>query len=199
MENTIHRRERITLTAIEIMSELGIQGLSTREIAKRQGISEGTLFKHFRSKKEIMLNVLEHYSKYDTDIIESIRLKELTYIDAVKFFINSYAEYYDNYPEITAIPQNYDVFASDPDLSEAVKNIYYMRHQFMVDMIEKAKRSGELPHITDSEQLTDIIMGLFNAVCLRWRFAKYSFSLKEQTMATLDMVIEAILRAREQN
>ena len=72
-----HRKDRIILTAIEIINELGIQGLSTREIARRQEISEGTLFRHYKSKNDIILAVLDDFSKYDADIFHSVELKKL--------------------------------------------------------------------------------------------------------------------------
>ncbi|MDP4091416.1 MAG: TetR/AcrR family transcriptional regulator, partial [Bacillota bacterium] len=48
----IKRKERVTLTAIDILNELGFQGLSTKEICKRQEISEGTRYEHFKNKNE---------------------------------------------------------------------------------------------------------------------------------------------------
>ena len=55
----LNRKDSIVITAIEIMSELGIHGLTTKEIARRQGISEGTIFRYFRSKNEIILSMLK--------------------------------------------------------------------------------------------------------------------------------------------
>jgi len=191
MKIPIHRKERIILTVIEIINDLGIQGLSTREIAKRQEISEGTLFKHFKNKNEILLSVLEHYSQYDMDIIQSIRLKELCFGDAVKYFINSYVEYYENYPEITAITQIYEVLANDPKLVEKVLEIYNVRHDFIVEVVDNAKKSGELSTNIDSICLSETILGFSNAICLRWRFEKFNFSLQKQTMSGIDAIIEA--------
>ena len=191
METLIHRKHRITLTAVEIINELGIQGLSTREIAKRQGISEGTLFKHYKNKNEILLSVLDLYAKYDIDIIQSIKLKELPYLEAVEHFIRAYVEYYENYPEITAISQAYDVLACDSNLAEKIINIYSIRYLFILQAIDGAKEHGELSVEINSQHLADIIVGLFSSICLRWRFAKYSFSLKEQTMETLTSTLNA--------
>ena len=194
MKLPIHRKERVILTAIEIINDLGIQGLSTREIAKREDISEGTLFKHFKNKNEILLGVLEHYSQYDMDIIESIKLKKLPFAEAIKYFIDSYALYYENYPEITAITQIYEVLANDQNLAVKVMDIYNVRYKFMYDTIESAKLSGELSLEVDSIILSDTILGLFNAICLRWRFEKFSFSLQNQTMLAMDMILKCIYK-----
>jgi Transcriptional regulator len=52
MDFFIKRKDRIILTCIEIISDLGFQGLSTKEITQRQNISDGTLYKHFKRKKK---------------------------------------------------------------------------------------------------------------------------------------------------
>jgi len=103
----LHRKDAIVLKAIEIIDETGLQGLSTREIAKRVGISEGTIFKHYKSKNEVLLAVLEHFSAFDDEIIKTIYLRKKTPKEAIIFFVSSYVEYYENYPAITALIELY--------------------------------------------------------------------------------------------
>jgi len=187
----LHRKEAIILTAVEVINDLGIQGLSTREIAKRQGISEGTIFKHFRTKNELMLSILDHYSQYDADIIESIKLKDLRPIEAVNYFINAYAEYYQNYPQITAITQAYDVLSHDPQLTEKIKGIFMSRYEFLEAMIAEAQKSGEISRSIDSEKLAGIIWGSFSMACLKWRLSGYGFELRDYIITTLETILKA--------
>lgn len=55
-------RERILSAALKLFSERGYLGATTKEIAKASGISEVTLFRHFQSKENLFISVLEHYS-----------------------------------------------------------------------------------------------------------------------------------------
>lgn len=187
----IHRKESLIITAVEIINELGIQGLSTREIAKRQGVSEGTIFRHYKTKSELMIGVLDHYSQYDSDIITTARQKKEDPIQAIIYFISIYAEYYQNYPEITAISQNYEVFACDPELQQKIMNIYNSRESFMNELIKEGKKYGILSPNIESEKLTDIILGSFKSICMKWRFNNKNFDLKEYSMSTIQMVLEA--------
>lgn len=194
MKSLIHRKERVILTAIEIISDLGIRGLSTREIARRQEVSEGTLFKHFKSKNEILIGVLDHYSQYDKDIFESVKIKKMNFIDSTNYFINSYAEYYENYPEITAITQLYEVFLRDPNLSEKIKEIYNSRHNKMVEIIDIAKEADELDANFNSIHMSDSILGFFYGACLRWRLQGFNFSLQNYTLEGLDRILKSYLK-----
>jgi AcrR family transcriptional regulator len=187
----ISRKESIIITAVEIIDQLGIQGLSTREIAHRQGISEGTLFRHFKSKSEIMLAVLDHYSKFDADITQTIRMNKLSPTEAIRYYINAYAEYYENYPAITALDQSYDILSNDRLLVNKVKDIFNNRLRFVRQMIRDAQQAGEIRSDADADGMTDIVTGAFRAITLRWRLQRKPFSLRDETIATLDTLLNA--------
>lgn len=186
----LHRKESVILTAIEIIDELGIQGLSTREIAKRQGISEGTLFRHFHSKNEIILAVLEYFSQYDADIFESVRLKGLQAKAAIIFLVDTYVTYYENYPAITAVIQIYGVLASEPDFAAKMRNIRFGRLHFLRDVIERGQKDGELKASVACSILADIIAGTFLKICMDWRMSGHKFSLREKTLAAIMVVLD---------
>jgi len=52
------RRGRIVFTAAQLFSKLGYHAASTRRIASEAGLSEGTIFNHFKSKQEILIAIL---------------------------------------------------------------------------------------------------------------------------------------------
>jgi AcrR family transcriptional regulator len=55
-------KELILKAAYECFSEKGFLGTRTKEIAKRAGVSEVTLFRHFNSKRELFEEVLKKFS-----------------------------------------------------------------------------------------------------------------------------------------
>jgi len=56
--DTETRQGQIKKAVLEIISSEGIGKLSTRNLASKIGVSEGALFRHFSSKKDIMLSIL---------------------------------------------------------------------------------------------------------------------------------------------
>src|ERR1700730_8550553 len=51
-------RQRLLDAATETLNRVGIQGATTREIARRAGVNEVTLFRHFKSKEQLLRAVL---------------------------------------------------------------------------------------------------------------------------------------------
>ncbi|MCG6168572.1 TetR/AcrR family transcriptional regulator [Leptospira sp. FAT2] len=50
-------QKKIFLAAVEIFAQKGFSAATTVEIAKKAGVAEGLIFKHFKSKKELLLRL----------------------------------------------------------------------------------------------------------------------------------------------
>jgi AcrR family transcriptional regulator len=52
------KQSRIVEAAVELFAEKGYSGSSTSEIAQRAGVAEGTIFRHYKTKKELLLSIV---------------------------------------------------------------------------------------------------------------------------------------------
>ncbi|GIP36527.1 TetR/AcrR family transcriptional regulator [Paenibacillus sp. J2TS4] len=51
------KQAKILEAAIEIFSEKGYAATSTSEIAQKAGVAEGTIFRHYKTKKDLLLSI----------------------------------------------------------------------------------------------------------------------------------------------
>lgn len=192
-KSLIKRKESIIVSTIKTLNEVGLQNLSTKLIAKNEGVSEGTLFRHFKNKTEIMLGVIDHFSQYDDAIIETCLNKNLSSLEIIRYFFNAYAEYYENYPEITVVIQAYDSLMCDSELSEKVRGIIIKRSDFITRTLTEGQKKGIINENPDPQLIEDLLTGGIKEICLRWRMAKFNFSIKEKTSEMVDAVIKGFL------
>lgn len=188
----LHRKDSLILTTVDIIEELGIQGLTTREIAKRQKVSEATLFRHYKNKNELLLAVLSFYEQYDSDIFLTICQSGLKPMDAIKQYVMKYAEYYQNYPAITSITQVYDVLRYDAELEGKILDIQHNRISMMTQLVEVAQNADEIRKDYSAEMIAVMILGFFREICLNWRLEKYDFSLCDRVKDSLDLYLESL-------
>lgn len=52
------KQESILISAVELFSEKGYEKVSTAEIAKRAGVAEGTIFRQYKTKKELLQSII---------------------------------------------------------------------------------------------------------------------------------------------
>jgi len=56
------RREQLLDTAVKLFSEKGYAGATTAELARAAGVTEPIIYRHFRSKKELFIAVIDRTS-----------------------------------------------------------------------------------------------------------------------------------------
>jgi AcrR family transcriptional regulator len=57
-------REAMLEAAIKVFGQAGMRGATTRRIAEEAGVNEVTLFRHFRSKRELIQAALAHFAAH---------------------------------------------------------------------------------------------------------------------------------------
>ena len=64
------RQAEIKRAVLSIIKRDGLKNMSTKNLAKETGISEGAIFRHFSSKKEIISSIIEDVK---TDLLGNLR------------------------------------------------------------------------------------------------------------------------------
>jgi len=189
-QSSIYRKDSVVITAIEIISELGIQGLTSKEISNREGISEGTLFSHFKNMNEIILAVLNYNSELNTSINETVESKNLSPVEAIRLFASICSENYENYPESTCLI-NISNMLFQEEISKEAATLENKRISYLMSLIEKAQKSEDINPSVDSEVLLDLMAGSFYMIVHKWRKSKYTFNFKEAILTALDVLLNA--------
>ncbi|HKK41403.1 MAG TPA: TetR/AcrR family transcriptional regulator [Bacteroidales bacterium] len=70
-QNTEIRQEQIKQAVLDIIYSDGLRKLSTSNLARRIGMSEGAIFRHFATKQDIILSIIKDVQ---TDFIGSLRI-----------------------------------------------------------------------------------------------------------------------------
>jgi AcrR family transcriptional regulator len=69
-KNKEETKRRILSAALELFKEKGLEGTTTKEISKKSGIAEGTLFNYFKTKEDL---ALYFFQKETEDLIKWFR------------------------------------------------------------------------------------------------------------------------------
>lgn len=62
-------RRRLRTAALELFVEQGVAETTTRDLAKKAGIAEGTIYRHFESKDELVRDLFQdHYFRFGAEL-----------------------------------------------------------------------------------------------------------------------------------
>ncbi len=123
-------KEKIIVKARELFSERGYNAATTAEIARRVGVSEAALYKHFKSKKEIFLacitpsiwNITHVKTNPTPEEVKNV-IKER--IDLIRLNLESFNILYresPNHPELARMFME-QVYSHDQNLKQLLEKI----------------------------------------------------------------------------
>ena len=98
-------RERILATALELFSELSFEGATTREIARRSGVTQGLLNYHFTSKDELWRGAVDGIFAELSDALDtrSDGLRGVDELTTAKLLIREFVYFSAKHPQLHRI------------------------------------------------------------------------------------------------
>lgn len=188
-DDFICRKDRIIASAIEIISESGLSSLSTKSLARKENMSEALIYKYFGGINEVLVEVIEYFVRFDKSIIRTVQGKELSNVKKIHEFFETYAIYYDNYIEISAIVLNYEELLHNTDTREIIGNCIQERNKFLLQLIEDAMEAGEIGNTFTADELKCILLGVLRNQLLDRRLNYHSETLKVEVLESIDKIL----------
>ena len=175
------RQQQIIEAAIELISEKGIQQLTIKNLAKKIGLAEGALYRHFESKVDILLGILTMFKAN-----KSMALKQMqssSEIDALaklqSLFQERFAQFNAN-PAIAAVIFSEEIFQNDKQLSEEVFQIMQESQEVIRRVIENGQQAGQMRTDISAKQLSLLITGALRLIVTQWRLSGFAFDLQRE-------------------
>lgn len=154
------RREQIKRAVLEIIHSEGLNRLSTRNIARKVGISEGALFRHFRSKKEVIIDLMEDVKKELLVTQKEIAMNNLPVTERLHQFMCAHVRYLLDKKGITILLLSEAAHQNDPELKDRLKEILLTQKNLVSKIFQDGIASGEWDPGLSVPALTTLYMGI---------------------------------------
>lgn len=159
-ESTNKRQEQIKRAVLDIVAEDGLQNISTRNLAKRIGLSEGAIFRHFPSIRDIIKGIMEDVA---SDLIGSLRnivLKPERAEDKLFKYLCQNVKYLKENRGITMLLFSEAAHLGDKELKDKLNQILAEQKQFIIKIVKDGISEGAWNKNTNPEDVAIIYMGI---------------------------------------
>lgn len=165
----VNRKDRIVASAIEIISEAGLESLTTRTLAMKENMSESLLYRYFGGIDEVLVEVVDTFTRFDNSIIATIQEKDIPHFDKVVELLNVLGTYYGGYTEMASLVLNYEGLLHNVNTRDAITACIYRRTKFVRDELAAAIAEGEIIDLFTPEELSNLLFGSCNRDLLNRR------------------------------
>jgi AcrR family transcriptional regulator len=148
MKNDYHHKNlknELIDAGVELISKKGIDSLSLRSLAKQLGVSHTAIYRHFKNKESLVLQIIEHgYTLLHTSLEKAVKESD----NIIEQFILSgryYLKFAIDYPNYYNVM--FGKYINKSDYSENLREKSMKPFNLIADIIYKAQQAGYIKKI----------------------------------------------------
>ncbi len=173
------RQDEIVEASMRIIAKSGIESLTTKSIAKSVGISEAAIYRHFKSKSDILLSVLEYFENRASGLLNLVSKENICGLDKIYRILKTRCDDFVDNPALMVVIFSEELFPNDSRLSNKVYEIMSMNQRVITEIIDGCINSGEVRNDIGKDILFYMIAGTFRFMVTHWRLSNYGTNLKD--------------------
>lgn len=153
IDERVEKSRRAVLAAThELLTKLGLSGVTVDEVSRRSGVAKTTIYRHWPSRESLLIDACSQLSARppvpDTGKLR-IDLETLACGAATRLHL----------PWATVMPSIIDAAERDKELAELQARIHAQMRGAFVTVIERAQERGELARSLDAREIVASILG----------------------------------------
>jgi AcrR family transcriptional regulator len=186
------RKEQIIQAALNLIATHGLRRLSMGAVARRVGLVPSALYRHFKSKEEMLEAALELVRKKVFENINLVSAAAPTALDRLERLLMLNAQMI---REIQAIPRivfSEGMYGEHP---ERKRKAYEMIKSFLAkleEIIREGQQEGQIRKDLDARTLAVSFWGLMPPVVILWHISDGRFDVTKHMEKSWQLFREAI-------
>jgi len=194
-ESTAVRQRQIVDAARKVIIKYGSEHVTVKRIAKEVGISETAIYRHFKSKKDILSLLADHIE--DSLVGDITRAAAKGYASPLEVLDSVLRSH------LSAIEQrrgiSFQVIAEiislgDKKLNKKITNIISKYISRLKDLLAEGVKAGEVREDIDPEAAATVLFGIIQGLVNIWALGNYSFDLQEKYVPLWHIFCEAVVK-----
>lgn len=186
------RQLEIIEAAGEILTESGLAGLTTKNLAAKMGFAESALYRHFKSKEEVIVTMLQYLAadmdKRLTGCVAKLDDPE----EKIKAVFNNQFDFFQKHPHFLVAVFSEGLLEESKKINAAIMQIMATKRKHLLPIIKQGQLEGVFETSAPAEDLLHIIMGSFRLHMLQWRMTDFSFDVKQKGNKLMTSILTLI-------
>ena len=185
-KKSIETKARIEQAALNLFAEKGVQYTSIKDISKASGLSDGAMYRHFKSKEELITHLFVNNYIPFTETIEKMCENEVDFNGKLKSIISGFCELFDNNPSLFAFLMfsQYDTVKFLPKGSRTPVCV--------IDEVVSQGMKESCIQENDISEISAVLMGIVLQSATFCLYGRIKSSMKELSDKLYDRCIKAV-------
>jgi len=178
--NTESRQRQIVEAARKIIATRGMEALTVREIAREVGISDGDIYRHFASKKDILMLLIEDIEKTLLEAVERAATEKAGTLESLGNVLKAHLSYVEQRRGISLIVISETVRLADKNLRRRMFEVINRYLNAIEGLLARGVKSGQIRQDIDPGTAALTFFALVHATVTLWALSNSSYSLAKK-------------------
>ncbi len=184
------RQLEIIEAAGKILTASGISGLTIKNLAKEMKFSESAIYRHFASKEEIIITLLEYLAQSMDERYTNAILSEQSPEEKFTTLFQNQFSFFNKNPHFVVAVFSDGLMEESQRINETISKIMSVKMKHLMPIISEGQQKNIFTNSITSEELIHIVMGTFRLQMYKWRVANFQFDI----IRNGENMIQSILR-----
>jgi len=187
------RQIEIIEAATHRIDQFGIQELTIKNLAADLNLSEAALYRHFKSKNDILLGLLTYFIvEMEVRIRKIISNNEKPPSEIIKQIFKSQLDTFAQNPAIVSVIFSEGIFQFNKELSDKISTMMTVMQNNISTLIGRGLESATYGKLLGADSITTIIMGSMRMVVLKWKLSGNTSDLTNDGKKILTGILKMI-------
>ena len=176
--NVSDRQLEIIEAAGRTLTAAGVSGLTIKNLAKEMKFSESAIYRHFASKEDIIVALLEFMAENMDErlsgVISAAKTPEERFI---RVFKNQFS-FFEKNPHFVVAVFSDGLLEESERINAAFLRLMQVKMKHMMPILMEGQQQGFFTNAITTEELMHIVMGAIRLQMFKWRIAHFQFDIK---------------------
>ncbi len=195
--NTQIRREQIAEAALNLVANEGLRRLSVAALARRVGLVPSGIYRHFRSKDEILAAVLDRIEQRLLANVEAARQEHDDSLECLRDVLMRHVRFIREGRAIPRMIFSDDVHAGRPDRRQRVLLILNRYTDEVGELVRRGQQQGRIRKDVDVPTVVMAFLGMVVPAGILWHLTDGGFDVTRHAQRAWKMFCAAVAEPQE--
>lgn len=200
--STQERKAQIVLAALNLLSTVSVDCLTTRMVAGAIGVSQPALFKHFASRDAILHAVMDHVRSSLESSVKTVFSTAKGAHEVAQGLLEGlfrFAEAFPGAPRLLFYDAATSGNEAPPSLHAQLLLIVSRQTTLVTELVRDEIAAGTIPETVDAGRAGELFVALLQGELLRWHLDSSARSLLDRAPGIVDFWWAGLLAGQPQS
>ncbi len=188
------RKNQIMNAALSVAVQKGYSNSRMDDIVKKSNLSKGAIYWYYKSKKDVYLELVDHWFKqYSSDVLIKIESKKTASDKLNALFQYFSSQFVKNQSVFRILSEFWSLSKIDPDFNDKLQKVYKVFLDYIIIIIKEGIALKEFKNVDPRITALSILINLEG---IHWftLFEKSGVEAKEYISTISDFILSGLIK-----